>query len=659
MKNRTIDFVSCHRPALQTGKYKVEVQHEINHQKINQQKLTFAKTFYIAGERFNLNPNSIGSVFPPNYSLGEHHNLLPHVVLNRSTLPWERSCNDKDDQWLLILLLTDKEMQESEGKAVKTQIKRIGDIKKSSHFKNIQLQPGQDDKNQVSIIEVQKALLQQLLPSSNDLRHLAHVRKVKSDDNSMQEQAIVLGNRITQIGENYNAYLISIENCYSGGSFNFQDAKDDDHIPLIVLKQWRFGCSKRYKITRRSLERIPSISQENKTKLETELLEKEFLTKKSFEDKLNEILPGTDADTEIFTFGKFGDILKHLNLKSIAIDSANSKIYNKTKKYFDSGFVPMPHFFRNGENSISWYHGPLVPFENKKTFKEYLTESFGNTSLEIKSPDQLMRYYVKDAMFDVSYSAAWELGRLLFLKNKRVSGELYQWRRNSVQQIRCKKQYPQHSHILGYEYSNRNTELPEIVTNWFADLQLLKCLPFNYLVPDQKMLPVESINFFWVDNLWIDCIIDGALSVGRVNGSNEQDISNKISYNRKNIITGCLLRSEAVSGWPDLIVDAYSKDKKSLGCLGMEKLSDSVLMCMFDGKVQDIEIHLKPEALHSEFVEIQGKYFAKNKLNKEVILRSKNKQVVNFEKSFLKNSSSETALDLLTSTAKYKFSLED
>jgi hypothetical protein len=28
--------------------------------------------------------------FPPDGSLGEHSNVLPHIILNRSTLPWER-----------------------------------------------------------------------------------------------------------------------------------------------------------------------------------------------------------------------------------------------------------------------------------------------------------------------------------------------------------------------------------------------------------------------------------------------------------------------------------------------------------------------------------------------------------------------------------------
>ena len=656
MKNKKIDFIPYHKPVLQTGEYKIEIQHQIDHAKINQQKLSFLKTFYIAGERFHLNQNNVNSVFPPNCSVGEHSNLLSHIVLNRSTLPWERNCSDSDEQWLLLLLFTNEEIQKSGDNGIKTQIKKLRELRKSDHFKNIQLQSGQDDDNQVSIIEVKKSLLKQFLPTRNDLKYLAHVRKVKSAEHALQEQAIILGNRITEAGKSYNAYLVSIEDRYTGNNFNFRNAKDSDPIPLIVLKNWNFDCSKRYKITKKSLQAATSISQEDKEKLEKELLWQEFFTKKSLQVALNKVLPGVDINTEIFAFGEFGKILKHLNLKTLSIDSSNTTTHKQTKKYLDAGFTPMPHFFRNGERSVSWYHGPLIPSENKKSFKNYMSESFGNTASRVRSSDQLTRYYTEDAMFDIGYSAAWELGRLLLLKNKRASRELYQWKRNSTQQLKNYKQYARHSHILGSELNNKTNDLPKIVAKWFDDLKLLKCLPFNYLLPDEKILPTESINFFWVDTLWVECLINGALSVV---GINDKDSISQESSNDKNIITGCLLRSEVVSGWPDIIIEAYSKDGTKLESLRIEKLSDSILICMFAGKIQNIEIHLKPEALHSEFVKTNDKYFIKNKPNNEVIMRSSDKKIVNFEKSFLSQSPSETALDLLTTTKKYKFSLNN
>ena len=56
---------------------------------------------------------------------------------------------------------------------------------------------------------------------------------------------------------------------------------------------------------------------------------------------------------------------------------------------------------------------------------------------------------------------------------------------------------------------------------WFANLAMLEGVPFNYLVPDERMLPPESIRFFHVDQDWIDALIDGAFSIGRATVSGQ------------------------------------------------------------------------------------------------------------------------------------------
>jgi hypothetical protein len=57
--------------------------------------------------------------------------------------------------------------------------------------------------------------------------------------------------------------------------------------------------------------------------------------------------------------------------------------------------------------------------------------------------------------------------------------------------------------------------LPEDLSKWLGRLRLLKGVPFNYLVPDERMLPPESIRFFYLDMNWVDSLLDGAFSIGR------------------------------------------------------------------------------------------------------------------------------------------------
>src|SRR5579871_6432114 len=58
-------------------------------------------------------------------------------------------------------------------------------------------------------------------------------------------------------------------------------------------------------------------------------------------------------------------------------------------------------------------------------------------------------------------------------------------------------------------------KLPDGVKKWLTRLMQLSGVPINYLVPDEAMLPPESIRFFHLDVNWIAALIDGAFSIGR------------------------------------------------------------------------------------------------------------------------------------------------
>jgi hypothetical protein len=167
---------------------------------------------------------------------------------------------------------------------------------------------------------------------------------------------------------------------------------------------------------------------------------------------------------------------------------------------------------------------------------------------------------------------------------------------------------------------------------WLEQLRLLQNVPFNYLVPDDKMLPQESICFFWLDWLWIESLLDGAFSIGRVQESDVTwDNDNNPLKDKDKDITGFLLRSEVVAGWPDLQIEGFTNvndhftnvndhftnvndhftnvndqhndtDKlKLLKLLRGDRLSTDVMICLFDGVINQVDISLKPEGLHFGF----------------------------------------------------------
>jgi hypothetical protein len=171
-------------------------------------------------------------------------------------------------------------------------------------------------------------------------------------------------------------------------------------------------------------------------------------------------------------------------------------------------------------------------------------------------------------------------------------------------------------------------EMPPYMESFLAHLRLLMGVPFDYLVPDARLLPDESIRFFYIDRSWTDRLVDGAISVGKI-GTREQahhqahgavvnqqvDLSERIvrTLQRRlqdfpaakaandlnqapaDLITGFVLRSAAVSGWPHMDVRAFNTiiapgvdvseipPKQVLPLLRLERLSPSILIALFQG----------------------------------------------------------------------------
>jgi len=160
--------------------------------------------------------------------------------------------------------------------------------------------------------------------------------------------------------------------------------------------------------------------------------------------------------------------------------------------------------------------------------------------------------------------------------------------------------------------------VPREVARFLARLRLLVGVPFAYLVPDSDLLPPESIRFFYLDRAWTDAIVQGALSVSTMNTADRAQLESLYRFVRNEVdeeerlvrlpggeavqqgpagpVTGFILRSRAVSGWPGLHVRAYRQelgvaddasipesDPRRIKLLRMERLAPAVMFVLFDG----------------------------------------------------------------------------
>ena len=152
----------------------------------------------------------------------------------------------------------------------------------------------------------------------------------------------------------------------------------------------------------------------------------------------------------------------------------------------------------------------------------------------------------------------------------------------------------------------------EAVLDWLARLRLLDGVPFEYIVPDAGLLQPETIRFFHLDRNWTDAAVDGALAAGAYGTRDRSELQAAHASIREALddaertqfgttprsgdtpqITGLLLRSRAVSGWPGLAVRAFRRigsTDVALQALRIERLSPSVLIALFDDQPTLVQI---------------------------------------------------------------------
>lgn len=171
-------------------------------------------------------------------------------------------------------------------------------------------------------------------------------------------------------------------------------------------------------------------------------------------------------------------------------------------------------------------------------------------------------------------------------------------------------------------------KLPDGVLDWLAAAWLLYDMPFQYLVPDEGYLPMESVRFFWMDTNWLSAMLDGALSIGGGTSANqflqrglaekrEQEVMPRLYEPRRRNMhpnhrrnheasregppdkncMGFLLRSRLVSDYPDMEVMGWEAEEERR-LLRLELLSDTTMIGIFDGPVSEVILQEASEGLH-------------------------------------------------------------
>ncbi len=448
--NELVSFIQHDLPGLEDGKYQLHMSQQVKNAAngiVSDDSLSVSYNFAVTGDRFSLAQpaQTLYSVFPADLASGKYDAVLPHVVFTKPTFPWTRSPlkagnvtplpapgQDTDAEvptWLTVLLLDEDDVAtytaQFPGFGLAPQVGRIEDLfltsvapvstlqDNYSYFYEVTdndkplttyLDPGQQMTDSLQMLDIPVPLFQAIAPSVDDLKLMAHVRRVslinKPTMQGISDQgepvgsfSIVFGNRVPASTKKNYAYLVSVEALQDflppsqnqpASGFSPDQTK---MLRLAVLNSWSFYTTG---------DSAGFVAQLN---------------------ALNQAQPPVNHQVNT-------DLSLNTNLRLVAAPGALPQVANA----LEMGYVPLNHNLRSGtqvgdtfipDKTVSWYRGPLLPYKLDKAALQ----------LPIASPDQVLIFDPTTGMLDTSYAAAWTLGRQIALQDTGFSTQLYNWKK--------------------------------------------------------------------------------------------------------------------------------------------------------------------------------------------------------------------------------------
>jgi IPT/TIG domain len=394
-------------PPLEDNTYRLTVETDVTIDG-NPEDLPPKPSFFsIQGPRFQLAPTEVAGVYPPRNGHGSFSDAVPHIVLSRRTLPWERVLDPANKipaptiqagdaplpspfvpPWLALLVF-----EEGDNFHIIQNVP-LEQIVGPSIFFDL----GNPPNVNCDALQTDLGTLATLLPSLEELALLAHVRQVNVNDRELNIGstdgffAVIMSNRLPSPNSNCTACLVSLE-------ARSDIVSADPPVPL-------------FRPVERHLRQADvavigglggTISGINPIIYFAESVQLVLLHSWKFAC----IGPGS-----------FRDLMQGLSVAMIGT-VANPGHPPLT----DTCHIPVELQDRAGVPEPVFYRSPCTPFQLTR-------DPLG----PYHSADQCRRATPETGAEDISYAAAFEVGRLIAAADKTLASALMQWRRDAYSQ---------------------------------------------------------------------------------------------------------------------------------------------------------------------------------------------------------------------------------
>lgn len=644
----TISFFDSFRPQLADGRYEIVVGQRVRPtpSEPSTEPPAFDEVyvnrtrFRVEGPQVRLMPDEVRASFPPPSSVGEYENVLPHVVLERKTLPWERSAlpgpddvnfagsddpakaaleaaeairvsladgerellpQDQPPPWLALLVLHATDEGASTGPipwpAKRIPVEQFRD-EPPAHmiWSRASIAPSpppsaSSGPDVCQVIEVPASLWLRIAPRLAELPLLAHARHVVSEPTpslpapagssssgdgvasssssasvpAAGELAVIVGNRLPHPNARTTAHLVSLEGMAAHLPGGPLAPSGSTAVRLVSLHSWSF------------------------TSLDP-----------------NETFTGYLEAVDIGPLrvpASGGNPVDGRAVDGDALDGPDAAF---VEQILGLGYAALDHQTSHGHQTVSWYRGPLLPVLPDP---DAPIQSLVEIGRPVRSAQDMLRFDAELGMLDTSYAVAWQLGQLLGLRDAAFATALAAWKHANVRAQFLAAEHQVLSARLGPALAvvaapdlPPGPDFPPVVAAWFDALRQLSGVPFAHLVPDERMLPAESLRLFQLDWNWIYALVEGAFSLGRtspVMAAQDSDNHDEIHPEVGELapVSGFLLRSGVVAGWPAMRVTPIDEIGRPLP-VRLVHLSPSVLFGLVYGQMDRVEFSEPPEGLH-------------------------------------------------------------
>ena len=589
-----MDFYDNYQAPLPAGSYRLVLQQTVS---LEGDELEEGEThhyyrdqpFEVLAPRYAVEGSEIQAYFPPPGGVADYRNVLPHLVLRTRNLPWERKVwsKEKGVPWLALLVLSEQDTLEG-GAEVKTGT--VADLapddakaavwSRTEGGVRVRLPTftrEEEAQTPVRLLDLDLKLFLQLCPRREELPLLAHVRRVDTADKVPLEM-VADGEFAVLVANRFpqagasTVHLISLEGWHELLDAPAEAAHPQARVRLVTLGSWGF------------------------------------------------VNDAAGQDT-------FGGLMQRLR-KNAAVFGV-PPLAQGGDAYVNGalarGYVPLDYRPLESTPAFAWYRGPLSPL---------VTKPHGQPPF--RRADAALVYDDGKGLFDVSYAAAWQLGRLLALASPAFTKGLrlfVEQTHNAAEFARQVKAFVElhRSAFTGLkerppEPGDERVAVADELIQWIARAVLLYPVPFNYLVPHPALLPKESLRFFHLDHNWADALVDGAVSVavrshvdeGVAQRADMQSALSKIVYQYRLRLqgknpewdpsesymnvpkSGFLLRSSIVTDWPGVEVAAKidaPPDANLPEILRLDQIADGVLFCLARGSIKEVTFREPREGL--------------------------------------------------------------